>query len=424
MSRATRRDRRRRRRTMHRRRRLRGRAAAGGASASHLRVASACWSRRSVLAVVSTQTSWFKDWLRRYIARQATTVLDGELSIGRLRGNLFSGSRARRRHARAARRARHRHRPGAGSTTASSTSSRAASSSTSSTCSTRCIVARQTAAGLERRAPDQAAAAKPGGGGPSITITSIRVSDGQVLVHRLPPRRARRHAGARAGAASTISTRISLAPIPGSLAARHRARVLRHGGPGAAPRAFRRPNRAAAPTRWRFERLRVDLPAQQPRVDGAITGDRSTARRRSRGHVHQPGVPRGRLVPSRRATIPLQPCVHRAAARPVRRARDRTAPRVERRRRADGHVLVDFADGRAAFCRRRWIWRASTRRRGRWHRRSPGRRPGVRPSTCALADCAATGRSTGTSISPDPRPAPPATPRVTSTCGAGSMGRA
>ena len=42
-------------------------------------------------AVIVSQTAWFKGWLRGYMVRQANQYLDGELSIGRLSGNLFSG---------------------------------------------------------------------------------------------------------------------------------------------------------------------------------------------------------------------------------------------------------------------------------------------------------------------------------------------
>jgi autotransporter translocation and assembly factor TamB len=44
-----------------------------------------------VLALIATQTSWFKDWLRRYIVREASQVLNGDLTIGRLSGSLFFG---------------------------------------------------------------------------------------------------------------------------------------------------------------------------------------------------------------------------------------------------------------------------------------------------------------------------------------------
>jgi len=43
------------------------------------------------IALISTQTGWFKDWLRRYIMRQSAQFLQGELQIGRLSGNLFFG---------------------------------------------------------------------------------------------------------------------------------------------------------------------------------------------------------------------------------------------------------------------------------------------------------------------------------------------
>jgi autotransporter translocation and assembly factor TamB len=43
------------------------------------------------LTVIVTQTPWFKDWLRGYIVRQANQYLNGQLSIGRLGGNLFFG---------------------------------------------------------------------------------------------------------------------------------------------------------------------------------------------------------------------------------------------------------------------------------------------------------------------------------------------
>lgn len=46
-----------------------------------------------ILAVGATQTGWFKDWVRRYIVREAAQYLDGELRIGRLSGNLFYGVR-------------------------------------------------------------------------------------------------------------------------------------------------------------------------------------------------------------------------------------------------------------------------------------------------------------------------------------------
>ena len=42
------------------------------------------WRRR-------TQTAWFKDWLRRYVIREADGYLNGTLAIQRLDGNLFTG---------------------------------------------------------------------------------------------------------------------------------------------------------------------------------------------------------------------------------------------------------------------------------------------------------------------------------------------
>ena len=43
------------------------------------------------LALITTQTPWFKDWLRRFVVRQSKQYLNGELFIGRLGGNLFTG---------------------------------------------------------------------------------------------------------------------------------------------------------------------------------------------------------------------------------------------------------------------------------------------------------------------------------------------
>ena len=43
------------------------------------------------VALIVSQTPWFKDWLRRYIIRESQQYLNGELSIGRLGGNLFFG---------------------------------------------------------------------------------------------------------------------------------------------------------------------------------------------------------------------------------------------------------------------------------------------------------------------------------------------
>ena len=43
------------------------------------------------LALIVSQTAWFKDWLRGFIVRQADDYLNGRLTIGRLGGNLFFG---------------------------------------------------------------------------------------------------------------------------------------------------------------------------------------------------------------------------------------------------------------------------------------------------------------------------------------------
>ena len=42
-------------------------------------------------AVITTQTAWFRNWLRGYIVKQAGRTLNGQLSIGRLGGNFFGG---------------------------------------------------------------------------------------------------------------------------------------------------------------------------------------------------------------------------------------------------------------------------------------------------------------------------------------------
>ena len=43
------------------------------------------------MAVIVTQTTWFKEWLRGFIVKQADDYVNGRLSIGRLDGNLFFG---------------------------------------------------------------------------------------------------------------------------------------------------------------------------------------------------------------------------------------------------------------------------------------------------------------------------------------------
>jgi TamB, inner membrane protein subunit of TAM complex len=44
------------------------------------------------LALIVSQTGWFRERVRRYMVRQANQYLNGELSIGRLSGNLFFGA--------------------------------------------------------------------------------------------------------------------------------------------------------------------------------------------------------------------------------------------------------------------------------------------------------------------------------------------
>ena len=41
--------------------------------------------------IIVTQTAWFKNWLRVYIERETNQYLNGQMSIGRLGGNLFYG---------------------------------------------------------------------------------------------------------------------------------------------------------------------------------------------------------------------------------------------------------------------------------------------------------------------------------------------
>ena len=43
------------------------------------------------LALIVSQTPWFRDWLRRYVVRESKQYLNGELSIGRIGGNLLFG---------------------------------------------------------------------------------------------------------------------------------------------------------------------------------------------------------------------------------------------------------------------------------------------------------------------------------------------
>jgi autotransporter translocation and assembly factor TamB len=43
------------------------------------------------MALIVSQTPWFRDWLRRYIVRESKQYLNGELAIGGIGGNLFFG---------------------------------------------------------------------------------------------------------------------------------------------------------------------------------------------------------------------------------------------------------------------------------------------------------------------------------------------
>jgi uncharacterized protein involved in outer membrane biogenesis len=43
------------------------------------------------LALIVSQTPWFRDWVRRYIVRESKQYLNGELSIGNISGNLLFG---------------------------------------------------------------------------------------------------------------------------------------------------------------------------------------------------------------------------------------------------------------------------------------------------------------------------------------------
>ena len=42
-------------------------------------------------ALIVSQTPWFRDWLRRYVVRESKQYLNGDLTIGRLGGNLLFG---------------------------------------------------------------------------------------------------------------------------------------------------------------------------------------------------------------------------------------------------------------------------------------------------------------------------------------------
>ena len=44
-----------------------------------------------VIALLATRTAVFHDWLRRYVTREVASVVNGDVSIGRLNGNLLTG---------------------------------------------------------------------------------------------------------------------------------------------------------------------------------------------------------------------------------------------------------------------------------------------------------------------------------------------
>src|SRR6516165_10284450 len=44
-----------------------------------------------VLALMTSQTPLFKDWLRKFVVREANQYVNGNVSIGRLGGDLFYG---------------------------------------------------------------------------------------------------------------------------------------------------------------------------------------------------------------------------------------------------------------------------------------------------------------------------------------------
>ena len=43
------------------------------------------------VALIVSQTPWFRDWLRRYIVRESKQYVNGQLTIGSLGGNLLFG---------------------------------------------------------------------------------------------------------------------------------------------------------------------------------------------------------------------------------------------------------------------------------------------------------------------------------------------
>ena len=47
------------------------------------------------VALIVSQTPWFRDWLRRYVVRESEQYVNGQLSIGGIGGNLFFGVQLR-----------------------------------------------------------------------------------------------------------------------------------------------------------------------------------------------------------------------------------------------------------------------------------------------------------------------------------------
>src|SRR5215204_2406062 len=43
------------------------------------------------IALIVSQTPWFRDWLRRYVVRESEQYVNGQLSFGGIGGNLFFG---------------------------------------------------------------------------------------------------------------------------------------------------------------------------------------------------------------------------------------------------------------------------------------------------------------------------------------------
>ena len=52
-----------------------------------------CLLAMLVTAIAATQTSWFRNWVRGYVERQAGQYLNGDVHVGRIHGNLLFGAR-------------------------------------------------------------------------------------------------------------------------------------------------------------------------------------------------------------------------------------------------------------------------------------------------------------------------------------------